>query len=157
MKIILWNLGLMIFAGSMIMACIMDLREQMVYRFVWLIAGLAAVLLIVLHDREYGLGIDIWVEYILFVVIQYFWFSRFYGRADCHAFCVCAAVMLANGMGLKDWLIHMLFTFFGLSVVQLIRCNIRTDGRLKKPVPLIPYITVALGLWVDFKCGKWYI
>ncbi len=157
MEMALWNLGVVLFGGSLLVAGIMDLREQMVYRFVWLIAGLAAGLLIAVRICEMDLTVDVFCELILYVVLQQLWFSRFYGRADCHAFCVCAAASTAMGGDIKDWLVHMLITFVGLSVVQLVRRNVERNGKLKKPVPLIPYITLAFLLWVDFKCGKWYI
>lgn len=157
MEKILWNLGITVFGGSMLFACIMDLKEQMVYRFVWLIAGGAAGVLMVLHALDTGFEISRLCDLILFFGIQQLWFCRFYGRADCHAFCVCAAVMASMELGFKNWLLHMLNTFLGLSIVQLVRRNVGQDGKLKNPVPLIPYITVAFWLWVDFKCGKWYI
>lgn len=157
MKVLLWNLGLTLFIGSLLVACIMDLWEQMVYRFVWLIAGGAAGLLLASRMIETSFEVGVFWELILFIGIQQLWFSRFYGRADCHAFCVCAATMAPMGLGFKDWVIHMLITFLGLTAVQLVRQNVRVNGKLKEPVPLIPYITVAFWLWVDFKCGKWYI
>ena len=154
MEKMLWNLGATLFGGSMLAACIMDLREQMVYRFVWLIAGGAAGGLVVLRAIHIGLEVGGLEELILFVCLQQLWFCKFYGRADCHAFCVCAVALLSMGLGIKDWLMHMLSTFLGLLVIQLVRRNLKRNGKLKKPVPLIPYITVAFWVWVDFKCGK---
>lgn len=157
MEQLLWNLGVMLFGGSLLFACIMDLREQMVYRFVWLIAGMAAGMLIIVRASKGDWAVGMLLEFSLYVGLQQLWFSRFYGRADCHAFCVCALAMWAMDMGMKDWLIHMLLTFAGLSVVQFACCNVKRNGKLKKPVPLIPYIALAFVLWVDFKGGKWYI
>ncbi len=157
MESLLWKLGLTLFCSSMVAACVMDLREQMVYRFVWLIAGAAAGLLIVIRSMKTGFEIGMFLALVLFVGLQQLLFPFFYGRADCHAFCVCAALMWSMGLGFKDWVMHMLITFLGLLAVQLLHRNIEYNGKLKKPVPLIPYITVAFLLWVDFKCGKWYI
>lgn len=143
--------GLLMFSGSMALACIMDLREQMVYRFVWLIGGVGGVLLLL----EMGGGNV--TELGVFLLLQQCLFSQFYGRADCHAYCVCAMVLCAFGMSMQDYLIHMLITFAILTFVQLVRGNILRTGRLREPVPLIPYITAAFALWVDFSAEKWYI
>lgn len=156
-EIVLFLFGQMVFGICMGVACIMDWREQRVYRFVWLIASAAAVLLIILRGRRVGVAWGSFIDLALFTLMQQLWFSRFYGRADCHAFCVCAAVMLSVGLGPKAWLIHMLLVFSVLSVVQVLRRNVGPRGKLLRPVPLIPYITFAFCLWVDFAGGKWYI
>lgn len=157
MSTFLWILGLLLFASGLLVASIMDIREQMVYRFLWLISGVGALLLLGLRVYADGLQAEWLVELVFFMALQQLWFKRFYGRADCHAYCVCAAAMAAFGLTLTDYVMHMLITFAGLGVVQLLRRNVGSGGRLKKPVALIPYITVAFGVWVDFRGGKWYI
>lgn len=157
MSRILWILGLLLFASGLLGACIMDIKEQRVYRFLWLISGAGAFLLLVLRVHTYGITMEWLAELVFFMVLQQLWFKRFYGRADCHAYCVCAAAMGAFGLTLTDYVMHMLITFAVLAVVQFLRRNVEADGRLKRPVALIPYITVAFGVWVDFRCGKWYI
>lgn len=154
---ILWSGGLMVFAGSMLAACIMDMREQMVYRFLWLVGGLGAAVLMVLRVDGVGLTADVLIDLGVFVAIQQIWFARFYGRADCHAFCVSAFLMTALGMEFIDFVMHMLLAFAGLAIVQLVRRNVGRNGQLIKPVPMIPYISLALWLWVDFGGRKWYI
>ena len=151
------GVGVLFFTTGLLAACIMDRKEQMVYRFLWLWSGLGAVLLMAVRIMDVGVPVGSLVELGLFMVIQQVGFARFYGRADCHAYCVCAVAMAALGLNLQDYVIHMLITFVILAAVQLIKRNVEAGGRLKKPVALIPYITVALWLWVDFRCGKWYI
>ncbi|MCM1101958.1 MAG: hypothetical protein NC079_09580 [Clostridium sp.] len=192
---LLWN----IFAGCLLAASVMDWWEKMVYRFVWWAAGIAAGISLVLfccggwegmtreigEEIEWGIGWETVTGTVLlligFVLLQHLWFSRFYGRADCHAFCVCAVMLAACGYGYADYLTHMAVVFGSLSVIQFCRGNIARNGQLKKPVALVPYITVGfwvrliaaplcqsyrgfLGtflvtepLWLDFMAGKWYI
>lgn len=157
MSTFLWILGLLLFASSLLAACIMDIREQMVYRFLWLFSGVGAALLLGIRVYADGMQAEWMMELLFFMALQQLWFKRLYGRADCHAYCVCAVAMSGFGLVLIDYVMHMLITFSGLAVVQLLRRNVGRGGRLKKPVALIPYITVAFVVWVDFRCGKWYI
>lgn len=154
---LLWN----IFAGCLLAASVMDWWEKMVYRFVWWGAGAAAGLSFVFcgcggweeatrkigEEIGRGMGWEAVAGFVLplmgFVLLQYLWFSRFYGRADCHAFCVCAAMLAACGYGYADYLTHMAVVFGSLSVIQFCRGNIARNGRLKKPVALVPYIAAA--------------
>ena len=147
---LIWSMGVILFAGSLLGACIMDLREQMVYRFLWLIGGLGACVLMVLNIRESYINVASMADLGAFMVLQQVGFAKLYGRADCHAFCLCATVMTALGLGFRDYVMHMLLTFVALTVVQAARGNVGTGGRLRKPVALIPYITTAFWLWVDF-------
>lgn len=137
------------FAGSLLAAAVMDLWEQMVYRFVWWIAGgVAAVLLSMQFGRgEAAEGIA--VQLALYIILQQAVFAHFYGRADCHAFSVCAVCMAALGMDFSDFTVHMVLTFAGLTTVALASGNVTCGGRLKRPVPLVPYIVTAF--WI---CGS---
>lgn len=157
----LWLLqavGYVLFIGSMVAACIMDLKEQLVYRFVWLIAAVGISMVIgAVRMRGVGMNIDSLCDLVFFAMLQQLWFGRFYGRADCHAFCISAFMMWTLGLVLLDYVMHMLLAFAGLILVQLVRRNVRRNGQLKEPVPLIPYIAVALCVWVDFVGRKWYI
>lgn len=94
---------------------------------------------------------------ILYIVIQHTVFGRLYGRADCHAFSICAVGMAVLGMSFEDFVIHMTFAYLGLTVAQFLSSNVAQGGRLKKPVPFVPYIVAAFWLWVDFNARKWYI
>lgn len=154
-KKILWS----VFAGCLLTAAVMDWWEQMVYRFVWWAAGAAACLL--LFERVCGVTCASGVTYIydalefgaplvIFMLVQELFFARFYGRADCHAFCVCAAMLTVRGMGFRDYLMHMVLVFGGLTLIQMLRGNIAGNGHLKVPVPLVPYIMAAFWFLVDF-------
>lgn len=90
----------------------------------------------------------------LFVLLQLKLFSKMYGRADCYAFCVCALAEAAAGLGIVEFLIHMLAAFCLLAVIQGIHRNIDRRGNLKQPVPFLPYITLAFWtlLWYHYSC-----
>ena len=152
-KKILWN----IFAGCLLAAVVMDWWEQMVYRFVWWAAGAVAGLLLlerICYDTD---QLERMMLLVLFVLMQELFFARFYGRADCHAFCVCAAMLAVRGLGFRDYLMHMALVFGGLTLIQMIRGNIAGNGQLRIPVPLVPYIAAAFWFLIDFTARRWYI
>ena len=47
------------------------------------------------------------------------------------------------GMEAEDYLKHMILAYGMLIVHQIYRDNIAKNGRLKKPVPFLPYIAGA--------------
>lgn len=160
LEVMLWS----IFGGCLMAASVMDWWEQMVYRFVWWAAGTAAGMLLLLkwHDAalpagERSGGLGSLCSLMGFAALQELVFARCYGRADCHAFCVCALMLSIRGQGFAGYVFHMAIVFGGLTLVQLLRGNIARNGQLRKPVSLVPYIAVAFWLWVDFSAGKWYI
>ena len=155
-------------AASLLAACIMDIQSSMVYDYVWWLGGAAGGLLMggmILAWRRNGvqgyeginavgerLGmssaqLELLGSVIIFILVQELLFSKFYGRADCHAFSVCALAEGAVGMGMKEYLVHMLLAFGVLAVVQLLRGNVGRDGNLKNPVPFLPYITITF--WIN--------
>ena len=136
------RLSLSMLMGCLLLACITDIAICQVYNFVWWISGIAAVAL--LAGRGFG-NSTVW-EVLLFCVIQMTLFARMYGKADCYAFCVCAAAEAGLGFGLVGLLMHMLVSFLLLAAVQALRGNIGSGGRLKRPVPFLPYITTAFYL-----------
>ena len=89
---------------------------------------------------------NIGLELFLFILLQEVGFAKLYGRADCHAFVACAMLERALGMGMKEYLTHMLLAYIFLAIVQGAKRNIGRDGNLKKPIPFLPYITVSF--WV---------
>lgn len=137
------------FAGSLLAAAVMDLWEQMVYRFVWWIAGGAATVLLYLKFGRGEAAEGIVIQLALYIILQQAVFVHFYGRADCHAFSVCSMGMAALGMDFSDFIVHMTLAFVGLTAVQLASGNVTCGGRLKRPVPLVPYIVTAF--WI---CGS---
>lgn len=150
------SLLLAVLAGALLFACVSDCKTCEVYRFTWWIGGMASGLLLfrkVVLDlqvaeglEQAGFGRDI-IMYLLqlsgYLLLQEFFFCKFYGRADCHAFFVCAMAECALGMGLREYLFHMLLAFGGLAVIQMIQGNIDRRGNLKQPVAFLPYITFA--------------
>lgn len=134
---------LSVVAGCLIFACITDCKVCEVYRFVWWIAGGCGVFCLQQNKENIP-------ELVFFCLLQEIFFCWFYGRADCHAFVICAMVQFGMGMGLREYLIHMLLAFGGLAVIQLFRNNINGKGNLKQPVAFLPYITVSF--WLNCYC-----
>ena len=86
---------------------------------------------------------------IIFAGLQALMFSRLYGGSDCIAYSMCALYLAGTGGILLDYLLFMLLTVGIEAVVQIKHHNLDfRHGRLKKPVALIPYMTVSMLLWV---------
>lgn len=117
-----------------------DGKYQQVHRYLWLLSGAAGFFLLVLRC---GLAWPALWELLLYGVIQYALFARFYGKADCHCFCVTAIVFAAYGGGMVAFLTHMLLTICILAFVQLCKRNVNRKGNLHRPVAMIPYIFTA--------------
>lgn len=132
-----------VMAGCLLTACIMDMESCMVYNYVWWVGGLTGMALLYMC-RSRGV-----TELVLFILLQELLFCRMYGRADCHAFVVCAMAETALGMTLKEYLFHMLFAFILLALSQGMAHNIGKNGNLKRPVPFLPYIVVAFWLYLS--------
>lgn len=138
--------SLSLFMGCLLLACVTDMAIFQVYNFVWIVSGAAAVMLFAGRKPEVAV---VW-ELLLFGVIQMALFARMYGKADCYAFCACAAVEAGLGSGMRGFLTHMLVSFFLLTAVQAMRKNIGPRGHLKKPVPFLPYITAGFYIILIF-------
>ena len=138
---------LSIVSGGLLAAGVMDVETHLIYDFVWWISGTAALLLLLFSENARVL----WWDIMSFIVLQHLLFGRLYGRADCHAFCVCALAEGAFGMTMQDYLVHMLIAIGILSAVQLAGGNVTGDDRLKVPVPFLPYITVSFGIMLIVK------
>ena len=136
MSMILWA----VIAGCFLFACVTDCRTCEVYNFTWWLSGTAAVLLMFLNGGE---SAKILPQLCFFCLLQLLVFSKMYGRADCYAFCVCAMAEASAGKGLFEFLLQMLLAFGVLTVVQFFRGNVDAGGKLKQPVPFLPYITLA--------------
>lgn len=141
-----------VIAACLLFACVTDCKTCQVYNFTWWISGTAAVLL--LAACENGVSLECAGGLGLFIILQLKFFSKLYGRADCYAFCVCATAEAAAGLRLAGFLAHMLGAFCLLAAVQGIRGNIDKRGNLKRPVPFLPYITLAFWalLWYHYSC-----
>ena len=126
-------------AGGLLSAAYMDRRNCWVYNYVWWwclpwagILGLTA-----------GGGFHGIVGVLVFVMLQQLLFSRMYGKADCHAFSVCALAECGNAVGMVGFLLQMFLSVVLLTIVQLFRGNVTPRGRLREPQPFIPYIITA--------------
>lgn len=137
MRGILWG----VIAVCLLFACITDCRTREVYNVTWWAAGAAAAMLL-LAEKE-RLDIYFLLELGFFILLQLLLFPRMYGRADCYAFSVCAVAEAAAGLSLAGFFLHMLLSFIFLAFVQALRHNIGKGGNLRRPVPFLPYITLA--------------
>jgi len=144
-------IGMSVVAGCFLFACITDCKSYEVYQFIWWLAVVACIIILFSgwEKREHILYATL-PEILFFCLLQEFFFCRWYGRADCHAFTICALVSLENGTGLKNCLIQMLIAFGILAVRQFAHRNINRRGNLKKPVAFLPYITVSF--WINYGC-----
>lgn len=135
--------------GCLLLACVTDIAMCQVYNFVWWIScTLAGALLLY---RWIGMGaVKGVLELLLFCVAQLLIFSGLYGRADCYAFCVCAGAEAGLGMGMEAFLAHMVIAFALLLPVQAVKKNITAGGRLKTPVPFLPYVTTGFAVILIF-------
>lgn len=134
-----------VFAAALGYAAAMDGRYQKVRRGIWLWAGIAALSLFCIRIMD-GQG-DFWrisKEILVFILLQFLFFTKMYGRADCFAFSCCAIFLGAFGGGIQVYLLHMLLSIGILGMVQLFRRNVDRHGNLKEPKAFIPYISVAL-------------
>lgn len=141
---------LSIIAGSMLLACVTDCKICQVHQFVWWCSGAAAVALagcLIVVSFVHGRYAS-FTGLIFFCLLQQIFFARMYGRADSHAFCICAVIAYGFDISIKGYLIHMLFSFLLLTVVQFFQKNINRKGNLKKPVAFLPYITVSFWIFM---------
>ncbi len=126
--------------GCLLFASVTDHVICQVYQFTWW-PLIAAVLPGVWNMRR-----DESALLFLFFLLQFIVFGRMYGRADCYGFCACAAVEAVRGEGFLYFCTHMLCAWLLLVFVQLLRGNVGRGGRLKKPVPFLPYISASFWL-----------
>ena len=76
--------GISVWGACLLTACVMDLENCMIYNYVWWVGGIATTISMVMGTGERLGGL------VLFILLQELFFCRMYGRADCHAFSVCA-------------------------------------------------------------------
>ena len=145
-------------AGGLLSAAYMDRRNCWVYNYVWWWClpwtGILLGLPVSEAYMEDGVcritdrfSIQQAAAVALFVLLQQILFAQMYGRADCHAFSVCALAGCAWQGNLLWFLIHMLSALTLLAAVQFCRRNVTPDGKLRVPKPFIPYIVVTF--WVQ--------
>uniref|UniRef100_UPI004056ED68 hypothetical protein n=1 Tax=Acetatifactor sp. TaxID=1872090 RepID=UPI004056ED68 len=145
---------LCLLAGCLLFACMTDGKSCEVFSFVWWIGGSVAGIMLLLSCIEAYRANNIigqaveqqWIPLFLYIVLQEYFFCKFYGKADCHAFAICGIAESALGMGVQEFLLHMVISFGLLAIVQLHRGNISKTGNLIQPVAFLPYITISF--WV---------
>ncbi len=145
------DIGIFLFMGFLLVAAIMDWETREVYNMIWMVA--IAIWCVCLFAQMCGEKDAVTVdgrlaEVIIFALLQQFFFCRFYGRADCHAFCCSAMFLSLQGKGIVYYLLHMLIALGSLAIVQLLEKNINRKGNLKEPVAFVPYIAIAFVLVV---------
>ena len=158
------ELLLSLVAGGLLAAAYMDAKSSYVYNYVWWWCLLWIFLLLCLPENGQfavskqwrildGIRIQQVIATVLFVILQQCLFARMYGRADSHAFSVCALVS-CHWQGEMLWfLIHMLLAVTLLAIVQLAKGNVTLHGRLRTPRPFVPYIIITFWwkiLWMMF-------
>ena len=128
--------------GSLLLAAWIDHYIQLIPDMVY-VPGLAGGILWLIY---YDPGVDIVINLLIFVTIQILIFRRLYGESDCLAYILCAAYLAGCGKQLIDYLLFMLLTVLMELIVQIKKKNI-SHGKLRKPVPLIPYMMGAMLLY----------
>ena len=139
------------FVACLFAASICDIRTHTVPDLIWWFASLDILVLLVVR---YGCGeappdpdamnaAGRLIEVLFIIFIQERVMSRYYGRADSHAFSCCALYLAVCRSGLEAHILHMSLSLVSLTVIQLFRHNLGRHGRLNHPVPFIPYISAT--------------
>lgn len=133
-----------VFLTCLITASISDIRTKEVSDIVWWIA-LADIIVYELLSQE---SLKAWplFESLLIIFIQQKIMSRYYGRADSHAFSCCALFWAVSGKCLEMHVLHMTVSLVLLTAVQFARHNIGPAWKLKIPIAFIPYISASFTL-----------
>ena len=121
-----------------------DIRTHKVSDLIWWIMAPSCLLLI--PGSKWTPGMWDLFECLYVIFIQEHIMSRFYGRADSHAFSCCMIFMTFAGFGIEGHIIHMSIALLFLTVSQFSHGNIGPFGKLKTPVPFLPYISVSFTL-----------
>lgn len=136
-------ISLTVASVCLVTAVIMDIRKQEVYDLVWMVMLTSGLILLMC---ESAVSIAVLLSLGFYFFFQERIMAHFYGKADCHAFCACSLVYAAFGCELEYYALQMMVTWCMLAVFQLARKNVTRCGKLRKNVPMIPYI--AAGFFV---------
>ena len=144
---------LSLLAGGLLAAACMDGENCYVYNYVWWWCLLWTGILLGVScggatvtgswERTVLTGIRQAAAVAVFVLLQQFLFARMYGRADSHAFSVCALISCRWRGEMLWFLMHMLLAVTLLALVQLGKGNVTCRGKLRTPKPFIPYIVIT--------------
>lgn len=144
-----WERFLWLLIHVCILCCSMTDHQTLQVYDIFQYAGIIlSACLLLTKANDMWLGISL----ILFALMQYLVFMRWYGSADGMALLVTAMAEASLGYDINVYLTHMIIAYLLLSVVQGMRGNIGRKGRLSKPVAFLPYIMV--GFWVILAAGK---
>ncbi|MBQ7925485.1 MAG: hypothetical protein IJ335_04245 [Lachnospiraceae bacterium] len=135
---LLWKVAAGLFLFWLTRAALEDHRTGRVSNGIWLGAMLFWMPFALVASSD---GFPL--EPILFWMLQQILFSRFYGRADCHAFSCIGFYLWGMGLGLAAYLLYMLFTLLFMGAVQLLKGNVNREGNLRTPIPFLPYILLG--------------
>ena len=124
-------------------AAIMDLVTSQVYDLFWTAGIFLSAMVFVKYPDILPENV---VCLIIYTAVQEFIMGKVYGRADCHALCSCAMFLICSGQSVEVCIFHFGVSFVLLTVIQSVKHNIDIRGRLKKKVPMVPYI--AVGFWI---------
>lgn len=155
---------LSLLAGGLLAAACMDAESCYVYNYVWWWCLLWTGILWWIPAGKQSAAGELWqtadkdriqqaAAVLVFIALQQCLFARMYGRADSHAFSVCALISCRWRAGMPGFLIHMLLAVILLAVVQLGRGNVTLSGKLRTPKPFVPYIIITFWaeiLWMFF-------
>lgn len=133
------------FWGSFTAAAYSDRQIKQAYDFMLWTAILSAGLTMLAAQQLSEQSIT---ELVIFFLLQWLIFRHLYGAADCLGCSACAVYLAALGRGLLPAIKLLLAAWILLFVVQLIRKNVDKKGRLKEGQPFLPYVAVALLIFV---------
>lgn len=137
----LW-LGYLTLAVYLTVCAITDIQTCKVYDILQIPAAAAGAILCLSQVSTLAGGRGL----VIFALLQYLLFMKFYGEGDVMAFLICSLYLVSRGGNLRTLLMHMALAFTLLGVVQMLRHNINGKGNLKVPVPFLPYIAGSI-LW----------
>lgn len=129
-------------------ASVYDIKTHSVPDFIWWILATNSLFIPIMISMDSNClfvgpaAFDICsvFDLLLVVFIQEKIMSRYYGRADSHAFSCCGFYFFFGGNALWGHILHLAITLALLFFVQQVKGNIKRTGSLKAPVPFIPYI-----------------
>lgn len=144
-----------LFSGYLLWISIQDIKEMKVARYSHILGVMAIVWAAV--SQNYGdealFSIHSICELMLIFVLQLVGYHcKCYGLADVIVICICSLFYFFQNAG--EQCLRFYFVLYAISgillvITQLQKGNIK-GGSLKKPIPYIPYISVAFFLtkWV---------
>ena len=122
-----------------VIASLTDSMICKVYDILQYPAFLCGVFILIKSKPDLQVGIVL----LIFFLLQYFVFMRFFGAADGMAFMVAALAEASLGYDITIYLFHMICAYLLLSVVQILKGNVGRNAKLKVPVPFLPCIMIS--------------